>query len=47
MSDTVWKYTLGDTVNHVSMPAGAEVLTVAEQYGEIALWARVDPRPRR
>jgi hypothetical protein len=43
VTDTVWKFTLPDPTNKVAMPAGAEVLHVAEQDGRIALWARVDP----
>ena len=45
----VWKYKLGFTVTDdmtISMPAGAELLTVQVQYGAPALWARVDPEAR-
>ncbi len=41
---TVWKYELEITDFQVrEMPVGAEMLHVADQYGKLALWARVDP----
>lgn len=40
----VWKFELAiDDEQKVPMPEGAELLHVAEQYGKIALWARVIP----
>lgn len=47
MTDTVWKFPLLDTVNKVDLPPGAEVLHVAEQHGQITLWARLDPSAAR
>ncbi len=44
--DTVWKFPLCDVVNKVELPPGAEVLHVAEQHGQITLWARLDPSAR-
>ena len=39
----VWKFSLGAVQHSVQMPRGAEILTVAEQDGNITLWAAVDP----
>lgn len=40
----VWKYTLTiDDEQEIVMPEGAELLHVAEQHGQLALWARVIP----
>lgn len=40
----VWKYELLAAEHFVlSMPKGAEVLTVQVQHGKPQLWARVDP----
>jgi hypothetical protein len=40
----IWKYPLGITdIQTVSMPKGAEILTVQIQLGGVCLWAMVDP----
>ena len=40
----IWKYPLELTDGQqVMMPAGAEILSVAEQNGRLCLWALVDP----
>jgi hypothetical protein len=39
----VWKFTLDPILTTLQMPAGAKVLTVAAQDGEVRLWAEVDP----
>jgi hypothetical protein len=40
---TIWKFPLEITDSQdVQMPAGAEVLGIAEQYGELCMWAIVD-----
>jgi hypothetical protein len=42
--NTVWKFSLEITDDQiVEMPEPAELLHVAEQYGRLMLWARVDP----
>lgn len=40
---SIWKFPL-QTTDHqtISMPIGAEILTVQTQFGEPCLWARVD-----
>jgi hypothetical protein len=39
---TIWKYTLPiDDIVTVSMPRGAQVLSVAEQDGQVCVWALV------
>lgn len=44
----VWKFTLEITdEQEVVMPEGAELLHVADQYGKLALWARVIPTGQR
>jgi len=40
---TIYKYTLTSDRTELEMPAGAKVLSVQQQYGEIQLWAMVDP----
>jgi len=41
---TVWKFPLRvSDVQPVTMPAGARILHVAEQFGDLCLWALVDP----
>ena len=46
-SSTVWKYELPIADEQwIAMPHGAELLHVAEQYGKVALWARVTPSER-
>lgn len=39
---TIWKYELEIAPQQVSMPKGAKILSVANQDGEICLWALVD-----
>jgi hypothetical protein len=41
----VWKFRLsvGREPQRVSMPRGATVLSVHEQYGDVCLWAYVEP----
>lgn len=39
---TIWKWTLQPKTT-ISMPAGAQLLAVQEQYGQPQLWALVDP----
>jgi hypothetical protein len=44
MNKTIWKYTLGiSDAQILALPKGATILSVAEQYGEVTLWALVDP----
>lgn len=44
MALTVWKFPLEITdVQDIAMPAGAQILTAAEQRGVLCLWAIVDP----
>lgn len=44
----VWKFTLDVTGEQfVEMPADADLLHVAEQYGKLALWALVIPTGQR
>lgn len=43
MSRSVWKYILTPAEMRHYMPAGAEILHVHEQNGDICLWALVDP----
>lgn len=38
----IWKFTV-EPLSPTRMPAGAEILHVHEQNGEIRLWAVVDP----
>ncbi len=41
----VWKYVLkGPGDHHLTMPVGANILSVAEQWGFGAMWALVDPQ---
>jgi len=43
MNDRIWKYELNITdTQAVLMPAGAEILSVANQHGTLCLWATVD-----
>ncbi len=46
MPKTIWKYTL-QPEGSIEIPKDAELLTVAEQYGEICLWALVEPTAPR
>jgi hypothetical protein len=44
----VWKYTLEiEDEQSIAMPEGAELLHVGDQYGKLALWARVIPTGER
>jgi hypothetical protein len=44
MSMAIWKYVLNKTGPTVyEMPAGARVVSVQAQYGELTLWALVNP----
>jgi len=41
---TIWKFPLaGNAEQYISMPAGAEVIAVQEQFGAVQAWAIVDP----
>jgi hypothetical protein len=42
----IWKFELIGAQCFVSMPAGAEVLNVDHQNGQVVLWAMVDPEAR-
>lgn len=43
----IWKVELAITdMQTVSMPDGAKLLSVANQNGNLCLWAMVDQRPR-
>lgn len=41
----IWKFPLpvGDRLD-VAMPCGARILSCGEQYGEVVVWAEVDPK---
>jgi hypothetical protein len=40
---TIWKFPLEVTdYQNVRMPKGAEILSVADQYGVVCVWAMVD-----
>lgn len=40
----IWKFELKVTdMQHISMPSGAEILSVANQNGALCLWAMVHP----
>lgn len=42
---TIWKYPLELTDSQsFRMPKGAKLLTVAQQYQQVCLWAQVDPK---
>src|SRR3954447_11269901 len=44
MSETVWKFVLGlADLQALDLPEDAEILHVADQFGEIAMWVRLDP----
>lgn len=43
----LWKYGMRPGMNEVSMPADAELLTVASQHNEPVIWALVEPRNRQ
>lgn len=44
MSKTVWKFPIevGDCVR-IEMPSGAQVVSVDLQFGQLCVWAIVDP----
>lgn len=42
---TIWKYELDPKSLKIKMPKNAKILSVGEQYGNICLWAEVDPTP--
>ena len=43
---TIWKFplSLGNEVQPLDMPAGAQVLTVADQHGLPTVWMEVDDK---
>ena len=42
---TIWKFPLSVTdFQSVRIPRDAEILSVADQYGDICVWALVDPK---
>jgi hypothetical protein len=42
MDNRIWKYTLAITdTQDIEMPSGARILSVANQNGELCLWALV------
>lgn len=43
----IYKYALNDVKTVLSLPQGAEVLTVNEQDRTLQLWAKVDPTQQR
>jgi hypothetical protein len=44
MSATIWKSVLRAVpLQEVELPAGAEILCAAEQFGEACIWYRCDP----
>ena len=50
MSRQIWKFPIGSTEPMVSMPRGAEILTVQVQNGVPTIWALVDtdaPKAKR
>lgn len=52
MAKTIWKFDLQpQPIQDIQMPAGAEIICAAEQFGAIRLWARCNPaapiEPRR
>jgi hypothetical protein len=41
---SIWKFPLGDSTHPtLTMPVGAEILSVQVQHGKPQLWALVDP----
>ena len=42
MRRQIWKFAIGSTVPKISMPRGAEILTVQVQHGVPTIWALVD-----
>jgi len=43
MKKQIWKFSLGEGSNTISMPKGAEILTVQTQQLIPVIWALVDP----
>jgi len=44
MKKTIWKFELVTTnTQKVTMPKGAEILTIQDQQGTTCMWALVDP----
>lgn len=43
MKKVIWKFPLPEMDNEISMPEGAQILTVQIQNGQLVLWAMVDP----
>lgn len=43
MSKTIWKYRLTEISNSISVPRGAEILSVGIQYGTGCIWMLVNP----
>lgn len=39
---TIWKYPLDSVFGILSMPVGAQILSVANQFSSICLWVLVD-----
>ena len=42
----IWKYTLNgrpSQAQSISMPLGSEVISVANQFDRLVMWAKVDP----
>ena len=40
---TIWKFTLSSSAPTIEMPADARILSVQSQFGDVCLWAMVDP----
>lgn len=43
MNITIWKYKLSDTSCVITVPLGAELLSVQLQYNEPVAWFKVNP----
>ena len=47
MTKRIWKYDLEITESQfIHMPEDAKILSVENQYGDLCLWALVDPEKR-
>ena len=42
MNKEIWKYILRPIIT-LDVPAGSQILSVQEQFGEICIWMLVDP----
>lgn len=43
MAKTIWKYPLeAGVINDVQLPGGAQILSIAEQFGALHMWVEVD-----